>query len=291
MGSLTGKTALVTGANSGIGLEVSIQLLREDARVFMVARDPARGERALARAKSESGSATVSLLLADFSSFDAVRGLAADYRRQSQRLDILINNAGSLSPSRQVTGDGLEQTFQVNHLGAFLLTNLLVDLLLRSAPARVVTVSSVGHRFGTLAFDNLQFEKGGYAVMKAYGRSKLCNVLFTRELARRMEGKGVTANCLHPGGVATNIWSHAPTWARPFLALGKLFMVSAQEGGRRIVSLATDPKLEGATGGYYDETRLTEPSALARDPVLAQRLWEVSEGLAGLVRTQAAVGA
>src|SRR5262249_7551287 len=162
--------------------------------------------------------------------------------------DILVNNAGLISHTRVETEDGVELTFAVNHLGYFLLTSLLLDLVEKSAPARIVNVASVGHRQGDLDFGNLQYEKGGYSTMKAYGRSKRRTVLFTTELARRLAGQGVTVNCLHPGAVATHIWSKGPWYAWPFLAIGKLFMVSPAEGGSRIVYLATSDEVEDVSG-------------------------------------------
>jgi NAD(P)-dependent dehydrogenase (short-subunit alcohol dehydrogenase family) len=278
---LSGKTALVTGASSGIGLEASVKLAKYGAEVLMVARDPKRGEAARADVARRSGSDAVSLLLCDFASQAATRALADEVKSKAKRLDILVNNAGSVSSKRQVTADGIEQTFAVNHLGYFLLTNLLLDLVVASAPARIVNVSSIGHRQGTLDFDDLGFERG-YGIMKAYSRSKLANVLFTSELARRLEGKGVTVNALHPGAVATHIWSHAPAIARPLLAVAKLFMISPEEGGDRIVYLATSPEVEGKTGGYYEKNRLVTPARLACYATLASRLWTVSTDLVHL---------
>lgn len=281
MTDLSGKTALVTGASSGIGLEASVKLAKNGAEVLMVARDPKRGEAARADVARRSGSDAVSLLLCDFGSQAAIRALADEVKSKAARLDILVNNAGSVSSKRQVTEDGIEQTFAVNHLGYFLLTNLLLDLVVASAPARIVNVSSVGHRQGTLDFEDIGFERG-YGIMKAYSRSKLANVLFTSELARRLEGKRVTVNALHPGAVATHIWSHAPAIARPLLAVAKLFMISPEEGGDRIVYLATSPEVEGQTGGYYEKNRLVTPARLARDSTLASRLWTFSTDLVHL---------
>lgn len=281
-GSLTGKTLLVTGASSGLGLHVAIQLARRGGTVVMTARDRRRGEAALAAARARSGAGAVSLVLCDLGSQADVRRLAAACRAEHPRLDVLVNNAGSVSAVRKVTVDGLEQTFAVNHLGPFLLTNLLLDLLERSAPARVVNVASVAHRRGDLDFENLQYERGGYAVMKAYARSKLANVLFTAELARRMEGRGVAVNCVHPGVVATSIWSRAPWFARPLLAVAKRFMLAPEEGARAIVRLAASPELEGRTGGYYERSELARPSRLAQDEALARRLWDVSARLVQL---------
>lgn len=278
MTSLAGKTALVTGASSGIGLEACVKLARLGAEVVMVARSLERGAAALAEVKQRSGSERVSLLACDFGSQKQVRSLAADYRARHPRLDILVNNAGAVSDKRRLTEDGLEQTFAVNHLGYFLLTTLLLDRVEASAPARIVNVASVGHRRGDLDFDDLQYERG-YHIMKAYNRSKLANVVFTLELARRLAGKNVTVNCLHPGVVRTPIWTRAPWFAKPFLAIGKLFMITPEEGGDRIVYLASSPEVEGQTGGYYEEDRRLYSSRLSQDADIAARLWAASERL------------
>jgi NAD(P)-dependent dehydrogenase (short-subunit alcohol dehydrogenase family) len=185
---MDGKIVLITGANSGIGFEASLKLARRGAEVVMVARDATKAERAVAEIKSRSGSLKVSSLLCDFASQAAIRALASAFSAKFLRLDVLINNAGSVNDHRQLTSDGIEQTFAVNHLGYFLLSNLLLDLLKKSAPARVVNVSSIAQREGAIDFDNLNYEQGGYSTMKAYARSKLSNVLFTRELARRLAG-------------------------------------------------------------------------------------------------------
>jgi NAD(P)-dependent dehydrogenase (short-subunit alcohol dehydrogenase family) len=180
----------------------------------------------------------------------------------------------------------VEATFAVNHLGAYLLTNLLLDLLVKSAPARIVNVASAGHYGATMEFDNLGFERG-YQIMRAYGRSKLANVLFTRELAKRLSGTGVTANCLHPGAVGTNIWNHAPSFTRPVFAIAKrLVMISPEQGAETIVYLATSPEVEGKTGLYFDKNRPKAPSELAQDDALATRLWDESASLVKLSTTQ-----
>jgi NAD(P)-dependent dehydrogenase (short-subunit alcohol dehydrogenase family) len=280
--SIAGKTVLVTGASAGIGLEASVKLAALGAELVLVARDRARGEAAVATVKNRSGSAAVALKICDFASFAQTRTLAADVVATCPRLHVLVNNAGGVSSTREVTASGLERTFAVNHLAPFLLTNLLLDLLRHSAPARVVVVASAVHRSGTMPFDNLQFEQDGYGVMRAYARSKLANVLFTRELARRLAGTGVTANCLHPGAVATNIWSQAPRSVKPLLALAKMFMLSAEKGADTIVYLATSPEVDGATGGYYEKNREVEPAAIARDDTLARELWTRSAAMVGL---------
>jgi retinol dehydrogenase 14 len=279
---VSGKTALVTGATSGIGLEASVKLAAMGAELVLVARDRAKGEAALAAVKRRSGSGAVSLMLCDFASLGQIRGLAAEIVANRPRLDILVNNAGSVSVRREMTEDRIERTFAVNHLGPFLLTNLLLGALKRSAPARVITVSSVAHRRADMPFDNLQFENGGYSIMRAYSRSKLGNVLFTAELARRLAGTGVTANCLHPGAVATSIWSHGPWYAQPLVAVATLFMISPAKGADTIVYLAASPEVEGLTGGYYERNRKVPPAQLAQDEAIARRLWELSAGLAGL---------
>lgn len=277
-----GRTALVTGATSGIGREASLNLAGRGARVIMVGRDRARTESALADIVARSGSKEVSHLICDFSSQAAIRELVAAVQARHERLHVLVNNAGGVNRTRRLTADGIEATFAVNHLGPFLLTNLLVDLLVRSAPARVVTVASVGHRQGSLDFDDLGFERG-YSIMRAYGRSKLANVLFAAELARRLEGRGVTSNSIHPGAVDTNIWNSAPPWAKPIIQiLFRPFFISAEKGGRRIVQLAADPSLDGVSGRYFEDGEETDAAPLARDEALAKRLWDASACMVGL---------
>ena len=277
-----GKTALVTGATSGIGLEASVALARRGARVLMVGRDKARTDAAVAEVSTRSASKDVQSLLCDFSSQAEVRKLADLVLARQAPLHVLVNNAGGVHKTRTLTRDGIEATFAVNHLGYFLLTNLLRDLLVKSAPARVVTVASIGHRRGTLDFDDLGFERG-YGIMKAYTRSKLANVLFAAELSRRLAGTGVTSNSLHPGSVATNIWSGAPLWAKPIIAvLFRPFFITAEEGSRIIVTLAADAALEGVTGQYFEGGKAVAPAPLARDLALAKKLWDVSAGMVGL---------
>jgi NAD(P)-dependent dehydrogenase (short-subunit alcohol dehydrogenase family) len=277
-----GKTVLVTGATSGIGREASVALARLGARIVLVGRDPGRTAAAVADVAARSGSKEVSHLLCDFSSQTDVRRLADAVLAGHDRLHVLVNNAGGVNKQRRLTVDGIEATFAVNHLGYFLLTNLLLERLVRSAPARVVTVASVAHRRSTLDFDDLGYERG-YSIMRAYGRSKLANVLFAAELARRLDGTGVTSNSLHPGAVATNIWSGAPLWAKPLIQiLFRPFLISAEEGAKRIVQLAASPELEGVTGKYFEEGKPVAPAPAAQDRALAERLWKVSAGLVGL---------
>jgi retinol dehydrogenase-14 len=277
-----GKTVLITGATSGIGLQASLALARRGARVVMVGRDRARTESAVAQVVAGSGSKEVSHLLSDLSSLSAVRELAAAARARCPRLEGLVNNAGGVNKSRRVTADGIEATFAVNHLAPFLLTNLLSDRIIESAPARIVTVASVGHRRGTLDFDDLGYERG-YSIMRAYTRSKLANVLFAAEFARRLAGTGVTSNSMHPGTVDTNIWSGAPFWVKPIIqVLVRPFFISAEKGASYVVDLVTRADLADVSGKYFEEGKRVDPSSAGRDEALAKRLWDVSASMAGL---------
>jgi NAD(P)-dependent dehydrogenase (short-subunit alcohol dehydrogenase family) len=280
--NIEGKTVLLTGATSGIGLEASVVLARQGARVVMVGRDPAKTEAAAATVAARSGGKAPVHLLCDFASQAAIRKLAGEVLGRFDRLDVLVNNAGGVNKSRRLTVDGIETTFAVNHLGYFLLTSLLLDRVVRSAPTRVVTVASVGHRRGTLDFDDLGYARG-YSIMRAYTRSKLANVLFAAELARRLAGTGVTSNSLHPGAVDTNIWSGAPVWAKPIIHfLFRPRFISAEQGGAHLVRLVASPELEGVTGKYFEEGKLVDPAPLAQDEALARRLWDVSGAMVGL---------
>lgn len=244
-----------------------------------------RSQDKLAAAKSRviaAGAAAVDTLICDFTSLNSVRALAENVLGTYDHIDLLINNAGTVYASRTETRDGYEATFAVNHLAPYLLTELLKPLMIAGAPARIVITASTGHYRGTLDFDDLGY-RNGYTVMKAYGRSKLANVLYTRDLARELAGTGVAVNALHPGMVATDIWDRAPWFARPVLALVKRFkMITPEEGGRRISYLATAPELAGTTGQYFEDNKIREPSALALDDALARRLRKESDRLVGL---------
>lgn len=279
---LEGKTVLITGATSGIGLEASLALARRGVRLIMVGRDRARTVQRVAEVRGRSGNRAVEWLLCDVSSQAQIRRLSQDVLNRYERLEILINNAGTVFARRTLTEDGVEATFAVNYLSAFLLTNLLLDRIVKSAPARIVNVASSGHYSGTLDFADLGFERG-YQIMRAYSRSKLAEVLFTRELARRLAGTGVTVNAVHPGTVATKIWTRAPLYARPILAVARrLAMISPEKGAKAVVYLATSPEVADSTGLYFDQFRPRRASQLALDDALAGRLWDESARLVRL---------
>jgi retinol dehydrogenase 12 len=279
---LTGRVCVVTGASSGIGKAASIALAKLGASVVLVCRDRVRGEAAMAQITSAaSGSRRApSLELADLASLNQVRALAARLAGLPS-IDVLVNNAGLIGAGRRTTADGFEYTMAVNHLAPFLLTYLLAPTLQASAPARVVTVSSVMHHAALLDPDDLQLERR-YLPMLAYANSKLANVLFTRELARRLDGTGVTANCLHPGTVTSRFGDTGAAWLRLGLVVGRPFLRSAESGARTVVYLAASPDVAGQTGGYYVSSKRRDPSRAARDDVLAGRLWDISARLTGL---------
>ncbi|MGV9612850.1 SDR family oxidoreductase [Nocardia xishanensis] len=275
------KTILITGATSGIGLEAARQLGEAGDHLILVGRNPEKLARA-ARLVREAGAGRVDTLVCDFASQAAVRELAATVLARYDHLDVLANNAGGYYPQRVMTDDEVEATFAVNHLGGYLLTELLLDLLRRSAPARILFTASVMHYGASLDFDDLSLARG-YSGEKAYSQSKLANILYVRTLARRLEGTGVTVNAFHPGAVATGIWDTMPWWSRPFAAVAKrVFMIPAAEGGRRLTYLASAPEPAEHSGRYFQNNELKTPSRRAQDDALAHRLDVVSARLVGL---------
>lgn len=277
------KITLVTGATAGIGLETAKGIAKTGATVVLVGRDQAKGEKVIAEIKKETGNQNIELLVADLFSLEAIRGLAEDFKAKYSRLDILVNNAGAIFDRRETTVDGCEKTFALNHLSYFLLTNLLLDTIKQSAPARIVSVSSIAHTFaGKIDFDDLQFEKKKFSAMGAYGQSKLMNVLFTYELARRLEGTNVTANCLHPGGVASNFADNTGGVLKMIAWLYKnTFAISSAKGAETSVFLATSLEVENVTGKYFDNQREKQSSKISYDVEMQKSLWNVSEQIIG----------
>ena len=279
-GPMNGQVCVVTGANSGIGKAAALTLARFGAEVILVCRDSARGEAARAEIAAAAAAGPPRLEIADLSSMSEVRDLAGRLGALG-RLDVLINNAGLVLGERRTSADGFEYTFALNHLAPFLLTNLLREQLAASAPARVITVSSAAHRGARLDLDDLQLA-GHFNGWRAYANSKLANILFTTELARRLTGTGVTANCLHPGTVNTGFGRDGSRLLRLGLDLGRRFLRTASQGADTVVYLASSPDVAGATGGYYVNRKLRTPSRAARDQTTARRLWEISAELTGL---------
>jgi len=280
-GRLAGKTILITGATSGIGRATAVGLADQGARLLLVGRTPERIEETREEIRRRTGRDDAVLLRADLSSREGVHRLAEDVLARSPRLDVLLNNAGVTLLSRQTTADGFEATFATNHLAYFLLTGLLLPRLRASAPARIVSVASDAHRWGRLDLDDLQNERR-YRGMRVYGQSKTANILWNSELARRLEGSGVTANCLHPGGIQSNLGrGNGRLLDGVHTLISKLFLKSPEEGARTSLYLAAAPEVEGISGRYFARCREHRAAPHATDPELARRLWEKSEELTG----------
>jgi retinol dehydrogenase 14 len=275
--SMGGKICIVTGANSGIGKETALGLAQMGARVVMVCRNAEKGEAALEEICREVGSSQVDLLIADMSSQASVRALAEQIQREYPRLDVLVNNAGGAARGRTLSADGIEMTLATNHLGAALLTLLLLDLLKASAPSRIVNVSSTEAQSPSrLEMNDLQFERRKYSAVAAYRQSKLLMNAFTFELARRLAGTGVTANCLHPGAVATNIWNPdlLPLLiGRLIVAVVKPFMLNSKQGAAVSLYLATSPEVAQVSGEYFVKSKPAKSNPLSRDPKLMAEVW------------------
>jgi NAD(P)-dependent dehydrogenase (short-subunit alcohol dehydrogenase family) len=277
---LSGSTGIVTGASSGIGLYTALGLARTGMHVVMVGRDPARTEAARRFVVERCASASVELALADFASLDAVRGLTDQLLTRHAALRVLVNNAGLASPTRARSSDGIELTFAVNHLAPFLLTNLLLDRLKACAPSRIVTVASEAHRGMRLDLDDLEGWRD-WTMLRTYGRTKLCNILFTRELDRRVRGTGVVATCLHPGVVATSIGERGGLLEVIWRCL-KPFMTSPEKGASTSIFLATAPEAGLLGGEYVVKRRAVRADPIALDTGLARQLWIASARLAGI---------
>jgi NAD(P)-dependent dehydrogenase (short-subunit alcohol dehydrogenase family) len=282
------KVCIVTGATSGIGRVTALELARMGATVVLMARRPERGEEARAAIVAETGNDRVELILADFASLAEVRRAAEIFLARHDRLHVLVNNAGLYADKRRLSADGYELTFAVNHLAPFLLTNLLLDTLKASAPARVVTVASGAHVGAEINFDDLQGAKR-YSGFAAYGASKLANILFTYELARRLEGSGVTANCLHPGFVGTNFGQSDGGPVAIFFRAARPFILTPEQGAQTSIHLAASPEVEGLTGRYYVNRRPRTSSAPSYSREAQSRLWAISEELVGTATPAAPV--
>jgi NAD(P)-dependent dehydrogenase (short-subunit alcohol dehydrogenase family) len=290
---MRGKVVVITGATSGIGQVAAEKLAGMGARIVQVARDKARGDAALARLCDLGPGVAHSIHYADLSRLPAMKQVAAEIAAAEPRIDVLVNNAGAMFGSRHVTADGLELTFALNHMAYFVLTQGLRERLLASAPARVVSTSSDAHKGAKLDFDDLQSEKAysgslretlryGGPGFKVYGRSKLANILFTRELARRLAGSGVTANCLHPGFVATRFGDQSGGMLSFGTRVAKKFALTPEDGAKTIVYLASSPEVASISGGYFHLCRPATPTQEAQDDNAARRLWMETTRLAGL---------
>jgi len=276
--SLDGKVCMVTGASRGIGLATAMGLARLGAEVVLVCRSEQRAREVVDKIRSATGNQNLHLLIADLSSQSAIRQLTADFNARFPNLHVLVNNAGVATRVRTLSPDGIEMTFAVNHLAYFLITNLLLDRLKTSAPSRIINVSSEAHRNAKLDFEDLQMEKD-FSGFKAYCLSKLCNILFTRELAKRLEGTSVTANSMHPGFLRTGIFRETSG------ILKLLVMMTAgnpAKGARAILHLATSPELETATRKYFKGTLERPSSPASQDSQAAEKLWQISEQMTGL---------
>jgi NAD(P)-dependent dehydrogenase (short-subunit alcohol dehydrogenase family) len=277
---MKGKTVVITGGTSGIGEVAAERLAQMGARIVLIARSKSRGKVALARLHEKAPDLAHTVHYADLTRISEMKRVAAEIVSLAQRIDVLINNAGAIFADHRLTDDGLECTFALNHMAYFVVTDGLRERLLTSAPARIVNTASAAHQGAKLDFDDLQLAES-FGSMKAYGRSKLCNILFTRELARRLQGTGVTANCLHPGFVATRIGDDSGGVISPFAWLAKLFAISPEQGADTIVYLASSPAVAETTGKYFYKRQPIAPSFAAQDDRAAALLWESSAALAG----------
>ncbi len=277
---MKGKTVVATGATSGIGEVAALALARMGARIVIVARDERRARATLNALEAAAPGLGHRLHLADLASMAETRRVGLAIAGSEPRVDVLINNAGAMFAERRVTPEGLERTFALNHMAYFIMTAALRETLAASAPARIVSTSSMAHQGMSLDFSDLQCARS-FNGWKAYGRSKLANILFTRELARRLAGTGVTANCLHPGFVATRFGDASGGWTSRLMPLMRKFAISPAEGADTIIHLASSLEVANVTGQYFVKRKVAEPSVAARDDKAAKKLWEATEALAG----------
>ncbi|XP_076577542.1 retinol dehydrogenase 12, like isoform X2 [Chaetodon auriga] len=272
---LEGKTVVITGANTGIGKETAIDLAKRGAKVIMACRDMDRAQAAMKEVVESSGSQQVTCMRLDLADSKSIREFAEAINKGEPQLNILINNAGVMVCPYGKTADGFEMQIGVNHLGHFLLTHLLIDLIKRSAPARIITVSSMAHSFGSINLEDINSEKS-YNKSGAYSQSKLANVLFNRLLAKKLEGTGVTTYSLHPGVIQTDLWRHLSGPQRFVMKMVSPFTKSPVQGAQTTIYCAVEPSLEKESGGYYSDCAPASCSAAAKDDDMAQKLWELS---------------
>ncbi len=281
--SLKGKVAVVTGATSGIGSATAEAMAAQGAELFIVCRSADKGKALLDAIRQKTGNSDLHMIVADLSVQADVRRAAEEFLNTGKPLHLLINNAGVIYTERRLTADGLEETFAVNHLAYFLFTELLRERIVESAPARIVSVSSGAHAFcKEIYFDDLNFEKRPYKTFEVYGHSKLANILWTRELARQLEGTGVTANCVHPGAVRSGLGKSNGLLGKVMTALVAPFFQSPEKGASTSIYLATSPEVEGVSGKYFAKCKPLEPKPWAKDDAAAKKLWDISRELVGL---------
>ncbi len=277
---MAAKTIVITGGTSGIGEVAAIELAKQGARIVLIARDSARADATLAKLRKANANADHKVHIAELSRLSEMKRVAGEIASSEPQIDVLINNAGALFNTRQVTEDGLEMTFATNHMAYFVVTNLLLAHL--KPGARIVSTASDAHKGARLDFDDLQAEKR-YSGFSVYGKSKLCNILFNRELAKRLDGTGITANCLHPGFVATRFGDNSGGIFQTVLKVAKpVGAISPEEGARTIIYLASSPDVEGKSGGYYYKNKLATPTKEAQSDADARRLWDISARLSGV---------
>jgi len=278
---MTGQTCIVTGATSGIGRATVDVLNRGGARLILVARNAAKAEQTRKELLADRPDAEIEIHLADLSKLDDIRRVVPALLEACPKIDVLLNNAGIVMMKRTETPDGFESMFGINHLAYYLMTRLLLDRIVENPSARIVSVSSEAHRFAKWDFDDLQSEKS-FSGMRVYGNSKLANILFTRGLAKRLEGTGVTANCLHPGAVDTNLGQDNGWLFKVIHPFTKFFLSSPEDGAKTSVRLCTSPDLAGTTGEYFQNEKPRKPTDLALDDDAAERLWTLSADMVGL---------
>lgn len=285
---MQGKTVLISGATNGIGQITAIELAKLGARVVIIGRSPTKTADTLKTIQTASGNPDVHSLIGDLSLMKDVRQVAASFLQQFDRLDVLVNNAGAIFNERQETAEGLETTFALNHLNYFLLTHLLLDRIKASAPARIVNVSSDAHTMGPLNVDDLQLTKGyGMQGFKAYSQSKLMNIMFTYELARRLAGTGVTVNALHPGFVTTGFGRNNKGLMSFAMNIVTLFALKPEDGAKTSIYLASSPEVEGITGQYFEKCKAKPSSPASYDEAAQARLWTISEAITGIAQSAA----